>query len=99
MTMEYHSAYIIKKARRQSVLNRQRRAAVIAVLLAAAVMWAVFSGALNGLFAPAETVGEYVSANRGDSLWSIAEEYKPEGEDTRAFMRSIMKINDIFRNF
>lgn len=95
MTMEYHSAYIIKKARRESALNRQRRAAVLAVVVAAAVMWAVFGGAFGGLFAPAETAGEYVSAGRGDSLWSIAEEYKPEGEDTRAFMRSIMKLNDM----
>ena len=94
MTMEYHSAYIIKKARRESVLNRQRRRVVLAVLLAALVVWL----ASTGVFTPASadyTNGIYISVNRGDSLWSIAGKHKPANTDTRAFMRTITKLNSM----
>ncbi|MCH5186929.1 MAG: LysM peptidoglycan-binding domain-containing protein [Oscillospiraceae bacterium] len=97
MTMEYHSAYIMKKAKRESILNRQRRAALLAALITALGLWVALSGNFN-LTLPGRdnyTGGVYVSVERGDSLWSIAGEYKPISGDTRAFMQTIAKMNGL----
>ena len=97
MTMEYHSAYIMKKAKRESVLNRQRRVALFAALVTALGLWVALSGNFNFTLPGHDsyTGGVYVSVERGESLWSIAGEYKPASRDTRAFMQTIAKMNGL----
>ena len=36
----------------------------------------------------------YVSVHKGDTLWSIASEYKPENKDIRDFVRLIAAVNE-----
>ena len=95
MTVEYHSAYIMKKARRESVLNRQRRIALFAAFITVLGLWAALSGNFNFTLPCRDNYndGVYVSVERGDSLWSIAGEYKPASRDTRSFMQTIARTN------
>lgn len=97
MTLEYHSEYIMKKAHRESLLNRQRRIALYAAIMAALTLFFAFSGGrlASSLARESYSEGIYVSVERGDSLWKIAGEYKPDGKDTRDFMRTIAKTNNL----
>lgn len=89
------TAYRIKRAHRAAVLNRQRRAAAIIVMISLFAAWF-----LNGtFFSPTSTEAAeenyiYVSVCSGDTLWSIAGEYC-SGGDLRDFVRRIALLNDV----
>lgn len=91
MTMEYRR----KKAHREAQLNKQRRRAALALVIAFAVLWFVkggfFSLTTNASFAEFD----YVTVNTGDTLWSIASRYKPYGQDIRDFMRVVASYNGL----
>ena len=38
---------------------------------------------------------ETVFVHNGDTLWSICQEYKPDGTNTREYVKSIMMLNNM----
>ncbi len=54
-----------------------------------------------GVLFPSRTSADFeadpiqITVRRGDSLWSIAEEYCPEGKDLRNFVYEIKKENSL----
>ena len=65
------------------------------ILLSALVLNFIIFGVLfpNSTSADFEAAPVKVTVRRGDSIWSIAEEYCPEGEDLRNFVYEIKKEN------
>ena len=87
--------YRIKKAHREAVLNRQRRLALAAVTVIMLTVWffsAMPFGAVKTEAASVDYI--YVTVLDGDSIWSVAKEYRPAGEDLRDFVWQIAVAND-----
>ncbi len=91
MTVEYRR----KRARREAELNRRRRRAVMCLIAVIAVVWAVKSGAFISSTKAADDSFVYVCVEKGDTLWGISSEYRPEGEDIRSFVRVVASYNDL----
>ncbi|MBQ3021965.1 MAG: LysM peptidoglycan-binding domain-containing protein [Clostridia bacterium] len=87
------TSYKLKKLQRARKLRRQR-SAFFMVLILVLVMVA------HSAFSKPENISdEYdvisVTVQEGDTLWSIASEYKPEGADLRQFVYDIAANNGI----
>lgn len=96
MTMEYRTECRIKKARREAELNRQRRRAVMVIIAVLVFVWIANSGAFSLITTEAASSDAVcVTVHRGDSLWSLAVEYKPEDEEIRQFVRKIANFNNM----
>ena len=67
------------------------------ILLSALVINFIIFGVLfpNSTSADFEADPIEVTVKSGDSLWSIAEQYCPEGEDLRSFIYEIKKENSL----
>lgn len=89
------TAYRIKKAHRETVLNRQRRVAVGVILAVMLLVWVINCGIFTVTTEAAEENFIYISVKSGDTIWSIAGEYAPEQTDIRSFMHRISEENDI----
>ncbi len=96
MTMEYRTAYRIKKARREAELNRQRRRVILGLAAALIFVWLAVFGAPS--LHSTEAAGSNsitVTVRNGDTLWSLAAEYKPDDEEIRRFVRTVAAYNSI----
>ncbi len=91
MTVEYRR----KKARREAELNRQRRRVIMCLIAIVAVVWAVKSGAFMTSTEAADVSFDYVCVEKGDTLWGIASDYRPDGEDIRSFVRIVASYNNL----
>lgn len=89
------SAYRIKRAHRQAVLCRQRRIAVAVLIFALFAAWFFNIFLFNPTsIEAADDSFIYVPVRSGDTLWSIATEYKPADKDLRDFVRLVAAVND-----
>lgn len=96
MTMECRTGYRIKKAKREAALNRQRRNALLGLIMALVLIFVIKSGVFT--MTPTQASGSggvYVTVHRGETLWSIAGEYKEAGQDIRDFVRTIAAYNNM----
>jgi len=87
------TSYKLKKLQRARKLRRQRSAFfMVLIVLFVMVAHSAFSK-------PQDIKDEYdvisVTVQPGDTLWTIASEYKPEGEDLRKFVYDIAANNGI----
>ncbi len=87
------TSYKLKKLQRARKLRRQR-SAFFMVLIVLLVMIA------HSAFSKQENINEEyevvsVTVQAGDTLWSIASEYKPAGTDLREFVYDIAANNGI----
>ena len=87
------TSYKLKKLQRARKLRRQR-SAFFMVLIVLFVMMA------HSAFSKPDNISdEYdvisVTVQSGDTLWTIAKEYKPEGADIREFVYDIAANNGV----
>ena len=87
------TSYKLRKLQRARKLRRQR-SAFFMVLIVLFVMMA------HSAFSKSDNIrDEYdvvsVTVQPGDTLWSIASEYKPKGEDLRKFVYEIAANNGV----
>ena len=86
--------YRIRKLRRDRRIRRQRSALfmMLVVVLSLVIAHSAFSK-------PDNISGEYsvvsVTVQPGDTLWTIAKEYKPAGADLRAYVYEIAENNGV----
>ena len=81
-----------RRVGRARTVARRRR--LTAILLAGGVM---LGTTLMGGSAPASRPGApgSIVIHRGDTLWSIAERYAPDGVDPRAYIDAVASLNNI----
>ena len=93
--------YMRKKAHREAELNRQRRIALYILSAVVLVVCFVNWGPLSAVTGRAAVDDSYifVPVRQGDTLWSLAGEYTPEGRDIRDFISEIALINSTVRPF
>lgn len=80
------------RARREAARRRAWLGAVAAVVVAAAVVTGGGAPAASGRVARGP--GAVVLAP-GDTLWDVAERHAPAGEDPRAFVDELVRLNDL----
>jgi len=83
----------LRRLQRIRKLRRQRSAFFVVVMLIVMMM-------AHSAFSKTDVAGEScriesVRVESGDSLWSIAAEYKPDGKDLREFVYEIAADNGI----
>ena len=71
------------------IVNKKRFVTVITILIV--LMINLFSLS----FAKAKVETENITVSAGDTLWSIACEYKKSGQDIREYIHELRKINDL----
>lgn len=103
-TMIYDDAYGIseraairkrKRSHYKHIMNRVRFTVLLVIVILAAGM---FSGMLFGSYnaeGSSKTSYEMITVQYGDTLWEIAETYKPSDQDIRDFMYEICDYNKI----
>ena len=103
-TMIYNDAYGIseraanRKRRRnhhRHIVNRIRYTAfLVAIILIVSMAGGMMLGTVNAE-GSSKTTYEMITVQYGDTLWQIAEDYKPADKDTRDFMYEICDYNKI----
>lgn len=88
----YHSYYksFKKMQMEKKKTKRQRQAVVITAVFAAIVMF--LSGGVS--FGRSESKDAYC-VTKGDTLWSVAREYKPNGMTTGEYVYKIRRANNM----
>ncbi|MGH2774860.1 MAG: hypothetical protein ACRDJT_05435 [Actinomycetota bacterium] len=83
------------RLRHQRLIEGRRRLA--ALIAALAVVLGVILGGGTGGIAVASKPGapRTVVLQRGDTLWSVATEFAPDGTDPRAYVHALEEINGI----
>ena len=103
-TMILNDAYGIseraanRKRRRNHYRHIVNRVKFTVFVLAMILMFAMIGGYMFGSFdaeGSSRTTYEMVTIQYGDTLWEIAECYKPADKDTRDFMYEICDYNKI----
>ena len=90
------TSYRIKKAHRETILNRQRRLAAGLIILTLILVWVVNCGIFAVTTeAAAEDNFVYVTVSDGDTIWNIAERYMPEKTDIRDFVYRLAAENNV----
>lgn len=83
----------LRRLQRIRKLRRQRRTFFVVVMLI--IMMMAHSAFSKTDMATDGCRIESVRVTSGDTLWSIAEEYKPEGKDLREFVYEIANDNGL----
>ena len=84
----------LRRLRRIQQLRKQRRIAFF-IVIAIALAITNIGSKLIGTDKTAAQDGIEVIVTSGDTLWTIASEYKPAGKDIRKFIHEISEINRI----
>jgi hypothetical protein len=84
------------RARRQQRVVFMRRRVAVGALLVALVVGVLSIGGV-GTSAPAAADGSprHVVLQEGETLWSLADRYAPEGSDPRAFVDRVVDLNQL----
>ena len=83
----------LRKIQRMRKIKKQRQKALLLVMLVVAIVVTfVFNGNTN---ANEKYNVTSVTVKSGDTLWSIAKEYKPDGKDIRQFICELSEFNQI----
>lgn len=74
----------------QNVYTQRRRTVIAVLLVAVATVWFAFAQ-------PAAPTTEMVqvTVTQGESLWSLAEQFAPEGQDPREWIYEVTQINNL----
>lgn len=82
----------LRRLRRQRKLRRQRSAALMVLII---LMMFVMAHAAFSKQETSRTCITSVTVQSGDTLWSIAREYKPGDKDLREFVYEIAADNGV----
>ena len=83
------------KIRQYGIRIKNKKRFVIFLVFSLILVTTAFALAFNNTYAENDIhMQEYV-INYGDSLWSIAQENKPEGIDTRDYVNRIASLNGL----
>lgn len=82
-------------ARRARMQARRRRTLTIAVALGLIVVFLLATGPTGTSPASAPGTPRGATVHAGDTLWSLAEAYAPEGMDLRAYVDVLADLNDL----
>ena len=82
-------------ARRARMQARRRRTATVVVALGLVVLFLLATGPSGSSPASAPGTPRAVTVHQGDTLWSLAEAYAPEGMDPRAYVDVLADLNDL----
>ncbi len=82
-------------ARRRRMQVRRRRTVLVATALALVALFLLATGPSGS--APASDPGapKAITIHAGDTLWSVAEAYAPEGMDLRVYVDAVEELNDL----
>lgn len=89
----YTSSKLRRLRRIQRVKKQRHTAFIFALILGIAVLNATFFGI--GMNKSVAQDGRARTVKSGDTIWTIAREYKPQGKDMREFVREISQLNNI----
>ncbi len=81
-----------RRARRQA---RRRRSAIVAAALGLIVVFLLATGPSGSSPASAPGAPRALTVHAGDTLWSLAETYAPDGMDPRAYVDVLEDLNDL----
>ena len=84
----------LRRLRRIQRLKRQRHIALLFMLVFGIMVINAICFGL-GMNKTVAQDGTSVIVRQGDTLWSIAKEYKPQGKDMREFIYEISEVNNI----
>ena len=82
-------------ARRARMQARRRRTATVAAVLGLTVLFLLATGPSGSSPASAPGSPRSVTVHAGDTLWSLAEAYAPDGMDLRAYVDVLEGLNDV----
>ena len=89
----YTSSKLRRLRRIQRVKKQRHTAFIITLVFGILVLNAMFFG--FGMNKTVAQNGLELTVKNGDTLWTIAREYKPSGKDMRQFVREISQLNNI----
>ena len=81
-------------AERRVEAQRRAVASVLAVVLAG-ILFFLATGPEGNALASRSEAPKAVTLQSGDTLWDIAERYAAPGQDPRAYVHSLIEINDL----
>jgi len=82
------------RLRRQRLIEGRRRLAILIAGLAV-IVGVILGGSGGTAVASKPGAPTSVVLQPGDTLWSIASEYAPDGIDPRAYVHALEQINDL----
>lgn len=75
--------------------SRLSKIALLLVILSVTCTGVVQAFAASVDSSEAEAPAEYVVVMPGDTLWEIAVENKPQGQDTRVYVQKLIRVNGL----
>lgn len=76
-------------------VEAQRRAVGVLVVVLAGILFLLASGPEGNALASRSEAPKAVTLQSGDTLWDIADRYAAPGQDPRAYVHSLIEINDL----
>ncbi len=89
----YTSSKLRRLRRIQRVKKQRHIAFIVTLVFGIMVLNVMFFG--FGMNKTVAQNGRELTVKSGDTLWTIAQEYKPSGKDMRQFVREISQLNNI----
>ena len=83
------------RLRRQRLIEGRRRLATLIAVLAVTLGVSMGGGAGGAAVASKPGAPTTVVLQPGDTLWSVATEYAPDGTDPRAYVHALEQINGL----
>ena len=95
MTVQQRKERNLRKRRRQAAKRNMflLLATMFIITLGSVVFGSTFSSAKND--EEVETFYTSIEIEKGESLWSIAKEYKPEDSSTQDYIYELMDLNNL----
>ena len=95
VVLRFPQEVALRRASRDRMLARRRRAAAVALGGILAIGW-LFTAVRDGT-AHASRPGApaAVTVRSGDTLWDVAERFAPPGSDPRAYVDLLIESNDL----
>lgn len=83
------------KIRQYGIRIKSKKRFIIFLIIALVLMTASFALMFNNTYASSDASAQEYVINYGDSLWSIAQDNKPDGIDTRDYVSKIINMNGL----